>query len=65
MFGEYGVYMMLNPFSAVMEGLEASIIAAETPDLSWLAYSFAFGAIAMLGGYRFFKSLEPAFAESI
>ena len=65
MFGAYGVYMMLNPLSAVMEGLETSIIAAEPPDFIWLAYSIAFGLAAMLGGYKFFKSLEPAFAESI
>ncbi len=65
MFGEYGIYMMLNPLSAVMEGLETSIIAAQSPDLIWLAYSLAFGLAAMVGGYLFFKRLEPAFAESI
>jgi ABC-type polysaccharide/polyol phosphate export permease len=65
MFGDYGFYMMLNPLSAVLEGLDASVIGARSPDLYWLAYSFAFGLLAMLGGYSFFKSLEPAFAESI
>jgi hypothetical protein len=33
--------------------------------LAWLAYSCAFGLAVLLGGYVFFKHLEPAFAESI
>ena len=65
MFGEYGVYMMLNPLAAILEGIDACVIGAKPPDLFWLSYSFVFGIVAMVGGYSFFKRLEPAFAESI
>jgi ABC-type polysaccharide/polyol phosphate export permease len=33
--------------------------------LHWLVYSAAFGLTMLVGGYIFFKHLEPAFAESI
>jgi ABC-type polysaccharide/polyol phosphate export permease len=65
MFGKYGVLMMLNPVSGVLEALDAAVVRGHTPDLFWLAYSFVFGAVAFIGGYMFFKRLEPAFAESI
>jgi len=65
MFGKYGVLMMVNPVSAVLEGLDAAILQAREPDLVWLGYSAAFAATSTLLGYLFFKRLEPAFAESI
>lgn len=65
MFGPYGAYMMFNPLAPVFEGLDASIIGARPPDLFWLAYSLIIGLLAIIGGYAFFKRLEPAFAESI
>lgn len=65
MFGDYRNIMMLNPLSAVFEGLESTVMRATGPDLVWLGYSAAFGLLALIGGYRFFRRLEPAFAESI
>jgi ABC-type polysaccharide/polyol phosphate export permease len=65
MLGRYSDYMMLNPLSAVFEGLEGTIMKGAQPDLYWLGYSAVFGLVVLLGGYRFFKRLEPAFAESI
>ncbi len=65
MFGKYGPIMMLNPISGVLEGLDAAVVHGRVPDLFWLAYSATFGLLALIGGYLFFKRLEPAFAESI
>lgn len=65
MFGDKGKWLLLNPVAPILEGLSACITRQQSPELSWFAYSFGFGVAALLGGYVFFKHLEPAFAESI
>jgi ABC-type polysaccharide/polyol phosphate export permease len=65
MLGDKGNWLLLNPVAPILEGLVACIVHHQPPDLLWLAYSFSFGLIALLGGYVFFKRLEPIFAESI
>ena len=65
MLGDKGKWLLLNPVAPVLEGLSACIVRQQSPDLFWLAYSVGFAAVSLLGGYVFFKHLEPAFAESI
>ena len=65
MFGDKGKWLLLNPAAPILDGFSASIARHQSPDLPWLAYSFSFALVALLGGYVFFKHLEPAFAESI
>lgn len=65
MLGEKGNWLLLNPISPILEGLSASITRQQSPDLPWLAYSLCFAFASCLGGYVFFKHLEPTFAESI
>jgi len=65
MFGPRGRWLLLNPIGPILEGLNDCIVHQRTPSLPWLAYSFAFTSVAALGGYVFFKHLEPAFAENI
>jgi lipopolysaccharide transport system permease protein len=65
MFGDKGKWLLLNPAAPILDGFGASIARHQSPDLAWLAYSFGFALVALLGGYVFFKHLEPAFAESI
>jgi ABC-type polysaccharide/polyol phosphate export permease len=65
MFGDKGNWLLLNPAAPILEGLAACVALRQSPDLFWLAYSIAFAILALLGGYAFFKHLEPAFAESI
>jgi len=65
MFGEKGQWLLLNPVAPILEGISGCIARQQFPDLSWLVYSFAFSMLALVGGYLFFKHLEPAFAESI
>jgi ABC-type polysaccharide/polyol phosphate export permease len=65
MFGDLGIYLMLNPLSAPLDGLYSAIVLDESPRLAWLAYSALFGAAALIGGYRLFKRMEPVFAECI
>jgi lipopolysaccharide transport system permease protein len=65
MFGEKGKWLLLNPAAPILDGLGACIARHQSPQLPWLAYSLGFGVAAFLGGYAFFKHLEPAFAESV
>jgi ABC-type polysaccharide/polyol phosphate export permease len=65
MFGDKGKWLLLNPVAPILDGLSARIARQQSPELAWFAYSFIFATVALLGGYTFFKHLEPAFAESI
>jgi lipopolysaccharide transport system permease protein len=65
MFGGKGKWLLLNPVSPVLDSFSASVARHQPPNLAWLAYSVIFGLIMLLGGYAFFKHLEPAFAESV
>jgi lipopolysaccharide transport system permease protein len=65
MFGDKGKWLLLNPVAPILEGLNDCVVRHQPPNLHWLAYSFSFAMVALVGGYAFFKHLEPAFAESI
>jgi ABC-type polysaccharide/polyol phosphate export permease len=65
MFGENGKWLLLNPAAPILEGISDCVTRHQSPDLPWFAYSLGFALVAFLGGYAFFKHLEPAFAESI
>jgi len=65
MFGDHGKWLLLNPVAPLLEGLTASMVRHQSPDLHWYLYSLAFSLVAFLGGFVLFKDLEPAFAESI
>jgi lipopolysaccharide transport system permease protein len=65
MFGEKGQWLLLNPVAPILEGIAGCMARQQFPDLSWLVYSLTFSILALVGGYLFFKHLEPAFAESI
>lgn len=65
MFGDKGKWLLLNPVSPILDGFSACIAYQQSPDLAWFGYSVGFALALLLGGYMFFKHLEPAFAESI
>src|ERR1039458_5187169 len=65
MFGDKGKWLLINPVAPILEGLSACVARQQSPVLPWLAYSFGFAMLMLVGGYFFFKHLEPAFAESI
>lgn len=65
MFGEKGKWLLLNPVSPILDGFAACVARHQAPGLPWLAYSLVFAVTVLIGGYAFFKHLEPAFAESV
>ncbi len=65
MFGDKGKWLLVNPISPILDGFGASVAHHQSPNLPWFAYSLACALLISLGGYVFFKHLEPGFAESI
>ncbi len=65
MFGDRGKWLLLNPVAPLLEGLTASIVHHQSPDIHWYLYSLTFSLVAFFGGFVLFKDLEPVFAESI
>ncbi|HEX6996419.1 MAG TPA: ABC transporter permease [Gammaproteobacteria bacterium] len=65
MIGSAREYILLNPVAPVLESIEFVIVRGRAPDLPWLGYSAAVGLVLLLFGFRFFKRVEPAFAERI
>jgi ABC-type polysaccharide/polyol phosphate export permease len=65
MFGNKGKWLFLNPVSPILDAFGACVSRHQAPDLRWLAYSVSFAALSLIGGYVFFKHVEPGFAESV
>ena len=65
MLGDKGKWLLLNPVSPIIEGFSNCLVYQQAPDFGWLAYSAGFALVSIVGGFVFFKHLEPAFAESI
>jgi len=65
MFGQWKPLLLLNPVAPILEALNQTVVLHHTPELSWVAYSAIFAVSVFAFAYRFFKKLEPGFAESI
>jgi homopolymeric O-antigen transport system permease protein len=63
--GKWRWVLMLNPIASVLDGLDATIVRVQQPDLAWLAYSVGVASLLFWGGIVFFRRLEPRFAESV
>jgi ABC-type polysaccharide/polyol phosphate export permease len=64
-FGERGQWLLLNPVAPILEGLNDCIVMHRLPDMGWFGYCCGVTLLVTLFSLRFFKKLEPAFAESI
>ena len=65
MFGDKGKWLLLNPFAPILEGLSECFTHQHSVHPYWYVYSSAITIFMFVGGYIFFKHLEPGFAESI
>ena len=65
MLGPKGKWLLLNPVAPILDGLSACVARHEAPQLPWIVYGLVVSLLTVIGGYVFFKHLEPVFAESI
>ncbi len=63
--GKWQPFLMLNPMTPLLEGLNSSVVLGRCPDLPWVAYSAGVAVLLFWGGIGFFQRLEPRFAESV
>ncbi len=64
-FGEWEVYLLLNPVGSILENLDKIVVLHQAPDLFWLGYAAACSVAALTIGLFVFQKLEPLFAENI
>jgi lipopolysaccharide transport system permease protein len=64
-FGKYQTLLLLNPVAPVLEGLTATVIHHQAPDLGWLGYSAALTVLAGMIAVAVFRRVEPYFAETV
>lgn len=64
-FGSLAPVLLLNPVAPVLEGLADAVVHHQAPDAGWTAYGAATGLAGLWLGLRFFRSLEPYFAETV
>lgn len=65
MLPEWKSWVLLNPFSPLLEGLNSAVVLGARPDLAWLAYSAAATVLVSAGAVLLFARVEPAFADRI
>jgi ABC-type polysaccharide/polyol phosphate export permease len=63
--GQWRSLLMLNPIAPLLEGLNASVVLGQQPDLPWVGYSTVMAFLVAWVGVSLFRSLEPRFAESV
>jgi ABC-type polysaccharide/polyol phosphate export permease len=63
--GKWAKYVMLNPFSPILEALDAVVVKHQNPDPYWTAYSVGLSIVILVLGYLSFKRFESTFAERI
>lgn len=56
---------MLNPMSSVMDGFRKVVLEGKAPMWEYLGLATVISIAMLIIGYRTFKKLEPAFAETI
>ena len=56
---------MMNPMSAVMDGFRGAVLEGRLPNWHYLGIAAGVSVVFLIVGYRTFKRLEPAFAETI
>ncbi len=63
--GKYKWVLFLNPVAPILEGLSSSIVLHSSPNIIWVCYSTTISVLGVYFSLRFFKNLEPKFAENL
>ena len=56
---------LLNPIAAVIAGFRAVILGPAPPDLRSIGIAALESVVALFLAHRFFKALEPSFADVV
>ena len=64
-FGRWQALLLINPIGSILEAINDSVVLHQMPDILWLSYAGLSSILIFLLGVRFFRRLEPQFAERI
>lgn len=64
-FARFRTILLINPVSALLEGLARTVVHHRPPLYGWTAYSAGVSLLVFWVAVTLFKRLEPYFAESI
>lgn len=62
---KYMTLYMLNPMVSLINGVRSCVLYGQPPQWGWVFYSLVVSIVLLVLGYKFFKKLDPLFAESI
>lgn len=62
---KYLCLYMLNPMSPLIDGIRKTVLEGQAPMWNYVGISAGVSVVILIVGYRNFKRLEPAFAETI
>lgn len=65
MLGPWETWVLLNPVSPLLEGLNSAVVLGQVPDIGWLLYSTAVTAVVAACAWLIFRRYEPVFADCI
>jgi len=58
-------YFALNPMAVIIDGYRRAVIQGAPPELKYLSLAAILSCLLLLGGYKYFKSLEREFADIV
>lgn len=64
-FGNWKVFLLINPIGSILETVNQTIVLKQSPDLFWLGYAVVCSIVMFLIGFSVFQKQEPFFAENI
>ena len=64
-FGNWKVILLLNPVGSILESINQVVVLKQMPEIEWLIYAGLTSIFTFIIGLKFFKKVEPFFAENI
>lgn len=65
MFGQWKVFLMLNPMGSILESINSVVVLHAMPEIDWFLYAIVTSVATFVLGMKIFHRSEPLFAESI
>lgn len=65
MLGKYEPLVLINPLSAILEGMNDVVVRHQPPDYFWLTYVVVCSASVFMLGWQIFSKAQVSFAENV
>jgi lipopolysaccharide transport system permease protein len=65
MLGKYEPLVLINPLSAILEGMNDVVVRHQAPDYFWLTYVVVCSVSVFMLGWQIFSKAQVSFAENV